>query len=146
MDLSIMASGKVFMSYLHFLRKKWNLKMKSTRALHALVILSLLIPAISVPDASGVTGSDSISVAEQLITNKHEEMRDSSYQAPSFTHPEPRIGERENTGIGHEQFRAGQPSIPLYFIENVGQFDANALFRVRGAFSTVYITQHGLYY
>ena len=45
MDLSIMASGEVFPSYLRSLRKKLNLSKNSTRVLHALVVLSMLIPA-----------------------------------------------------------------------------------------------------
>ena len=55
MDLSIMASGEVFPSYLHSLRKKLNLRKNSTRMLHALVVLSMLIPngvAIAHPAAS----------------------------------------------------------------------------------------------
>ena len=88
MDLSIMASGDVFPSYLYSLRKKLNLRKNSTRVLHALVVLSMLIPASAAP----ITASAYLDSAEAMQTEHNlVPVEDEKYQPPIFTHQEPRV-------------------------------------------------------
>ena len=129
----------LILSEISYSRKRIHSKAVLTRAIHALVIFTLLIPTIAVPSVSGAAASYSPEPVDELVPEKVEEKVGSTYQAATFSHPEPRMGDRDNDEILPSQISGGQSSIPLLFIENSGQFEENELFRVRGAYGNVHI-------
>jgi len=92
MDLSVMEASKVFFSHLHSLSRKWNLRNQSTRALHALVVFSLILPSGTlIARETDRYNSPSESTRNQIAGDRKPL---TIREVNEFTHPTPRIGIR----------------------------------------------------
>ena len=109
-------------------------QMALSRAIGVLAVFSMLVPSF------GALAEAPLDVPEEESAPQpaaQEEAR-SELPAPSpfESHPEPRLGSRPVPSSRTEQ----QPA-PLVFVENVGQFDSEAAFFLRGASGGAYFTR-----
>jgi len=115
----------------------WNpirIQKALSRAFGVLAVFSMLVPSF------GALAEAPLDVPEEESAPQpaaQEEAR-SELPAPSpfESHPEPRLGSRPVPSSRTEQ----QPA-PLVFVENVGQFDSEAAFFLRGASGGAYFTR-----
>ena len=136
MDLSIMASGEVFLSYLHSLRKKWNLRKNSTSTLHALVVFSLVFPSGTlIASETDRFNSPSENTRNQITGDtKPQTIR----EVNEFMHPTPRVGVRASEEISISSSLTGPiqiyPGTPFVQTGGIGSLPSGSNGGIEGYF------------
>ena len=98
--LNTPASVRVLTAHLLQLQRRWRLHDRAVRALHVLLILSLLMSSLAAALPTSAAALDSLDVSQS--TGDWE----NSYMPPSYSRPEPRLAE-----IFWERYGRGQNAV-----------------------------------
>lgn len=107
--------------------------------LNLLVLISLILSSCGVPSWGESKGENKQKSRARLAAWVH-------YQAPTYSHPEPVIGQRSPSSVSADvESLPVTHEIPLQFIENAGQFDERALFQAQAGNQTLFVAKDAIW-
>jgi len=109
------------------------------RAMHALVILSLIMPNVT-----GLAEAASPVAAGPIRSHPQARLVHQTAQATGAEQPAA-SGTPVAEPVVAAQMETAFQSAPVMFIENVGQFDPHARFQVRGAGGTIFLAEDAIW-